>query len=373
MDKAMQLEIKALEDNHTWDITPLPPDQKPIGCRWIFKIKFKPDGSLDRHKARLEAKGYNQIEGIDYLESFSPVANVVSVRTLIALAALAGWELHQLDVNNAFLHKNLDEELYMEPPKGTSSTLIGEVKHYLDTLFTIKDLGPARYFLGMEIARASEGITLTQSKYITNIIKDLKLIEAQAANTPLPPGIKLNSTSDQALLHPATYRRLVGRLLYLNFTRPDISHAVQQLNWASCPDSRRSLTGYCIFLGKGLISWKTKKQNTVSKSTVETEYRAMGSTACELVWIVSLNKDLGFQVPRPIPFYFDNRAALHIISNPVFHERTKHLEIDCHLVRDHYQSGLLAPTYVRSKDQLAEIFTKSLTGLCFIIYLASWA
>ncbi|KAL2238071.1 UNVERIFIED_CONTAM: Retrovirus-related Pol polyprotein from transposon RE1 [Sesamum indicum] len=480
-NKAMQSEIEALENNHTWDVTPLPSDKKPIGCRWIFKIKFNADGSIDRHKVRLVAKGYNQVEGIDYLESFSPVVKVVSVRLLIALAASASWELHQLDVNNAILHGNLDEEIYMEPPKGyvvptghvcklrksiyglkqasrqwnceftskqksfgfvqskndyclftktspqgflallvyvddillagTSSALIDEVKYYLDSLFTIKDLGPARYFLGVEIARASEGITLTQTKYISDIIKDLKLTEARTTNTPLPPGIKLNYASDKVISHPAVYRRLVGRLLYLNFTRPDISHAVQQLSqylqvpckshmdaathvvrylkgtthkglffpanancdiiaycdadWASYPDSRRSLIGYCVFLGKGLISWKTKKQNTVSRSTAEAEYRRMGSTACELVWFVSLVKDLGFQVPRPIPFYCDNRAALHIISNPVFHERTKHLEIDCHLVRDHYQSGFLAPTFVRSKDQLADIFTKALTGPLF--------
>ncbi|KAL2246003.1 UNVERIFIED_CONTAM: Retrovirus-related Pol polyprotein from transposon TNT 1-94 [Sesamum indicum] len=115
---AMENEIKALEDNHTWDITKLPPNKKAIGCKWIFKIKLNPDGTIDRYKARLVAKGYNQIEGIDYLDSFSPVAKIVTVRAIIAISAKLNWHLHQVDINNAFLHGYLDEEIYMQPPEG---------------------------------------------------------------------------------------------------------------------------------------------------------------------------------------------------------------------------------------------------------------
>ncbi|KAL0461229.1 UNVERIFIED_CONTAM: Retrovirus-related Pol polyprotein from transposon RE2 [Sesamum latifolium] len=294
---------------------------------------------------------------------------------------------------------------------GPSESQITEVTCYLDKLFTVKYLGPAKYFLGLEIARAPEGLAITQSKYIKDISTYLGLHEAKSTNTPLPAGIKFTAYSDHILPHPTVYRRLVGRLLYLSFTRPDISHATQQLSqflqtpckqhwdaavhlakylkgtaqkglffpsntklnlqaycdvdWASCPDSRRSLTGYCIFLGPALISWKIKKQNTVSRSTTEAEYRTMGSTACELSWISSLLQDLHISVHNPIPFLCDNRAALHIVSNPVFYERTKHLEIDCHLVRDHYMSGLLTPSSVPSKEQLADVFTKPLIGPLF--------
>ncbi|KAL0371773.1 UNVERIFIED_CONTAM: Retrovirus-related Pol polyprotein from transposon RE2 [Sesamum calycinum] len=167
---AMHVEIQALENNKTWDIMPLPKDKRAIGCRWIYKLKLRPDGTIDRHKARLVAKGYNQIEGVDYFESFSPVAKVVTVRALLAVAASAGWFIHQLDVNNAFLHGYLDEKIYMEALKVTKSSRtcpseeqITEVKCYLDELFTIKDLGPVKYFLGLEIARASEGLALTQA------------------------------------------------------------------------------------------------------------------------------------------------------------------------------------------------------------------
>ncbi|KAL0427875.1 UNVERIFIED_CONTAM: Retrovirus-related Pol polyprotein from transposon RE1 [Sesamum latifolium] len=141
-------------------------------------------------------------------------------------------------------------------------------------------------------------------------------------------------------------------------------------DWVSCVNTRRSLTGYCVILGPVLISWKTKKQNTVSRSTAEAEYRSMGATACEFTWIYSLLQDLQISVPSPIPFLCDNRAALYIVSNPIFHERTKHLKIDCHLVRDKYKASFLAPDHVASKEQLADIFAKPLPGSSFHPFLA---
>ncbi|KAL0453616.1 UNVERIFIED_CONTAM: putative mitochondrial protein [Sesamum latifolium] len=183
--------------------------------------------------------------------------------------------------------------------------MITEVKHYLDRLFTIKDLGITKYFLGLAIARSPQGIVVTQTKYIKDIVVDTGLLDARTASTPLPPCIKFTSDAGAKLTHPDIYRQLVGKLLYLNFTKPDTSYACQQLSqylhnpyqqhldvtlhlvcylkgtlhkgiffpsqntlslkvysdvdWASCIDTRRSLTGYCIFLGGALISWKTKK------------------------------------------------------------------------------------------------------------------
>ncbi|XP_011081378.1 uncharacterized protein LOC105164425 [Sesamum indicum] len=116
---AMDDEIKALESNQTWTLTPLPPGKRAIGSKWVFKVKLRADGSIERYKARLVAKGFNQIEGVDYTESFSPVAKAVIVRLFLSLAAANGWALHQLDVNNAFLHGFLDEEIYMVPPAGS--------------------------------------------------------------------------------------------------------------------------------------------------------------------------------------------------------------------------------------------------------------
>ncbi|KAK4383963.1 Retrovirus-related Pol polyprotein from transposon RE2 [Sesamum angolense] len=413
---------------------------RAIGSRWVYKLKMNPDGTVNRYKARLVAKGYSQIEGIDYNDSFFPVAKTVTVRLFLGIAAAHSWPVHQLDINNAFLHGFLDEEVYMTPPDGYSAPpgqvcfvallvyvddilvmaptedLISEIKQYLDALFTIKDLGYAKYFLGLEIARSTEGMSIMQHKYAMDIITDSGMVSATSVSTPLPIGLKLSATSGTFLKEPNKFRRLIGRLLYLGFTRPDLSFAVQQLSqflqhptdqhwtaalhivrylkgapdtglffpasnslhlsaytdadWGACVDSRRSVTGYCVFLGSSLISWKSKKQNTVSRSSAEAEYRAMAATVCELQWISFLLRDLCVPVATPIPFWCDNQAALHITANPVFHERTKHLDIDCHVVRDQYKAGFISPSFVSSKLQLADLFTKTLPAISFTSLLS---
>lgn len=238
--------------------------------------------------------------------------------------------------------------------------------------------GLQNIFLGVEIARSSEETFISQKKYITDIVNATGLQDAKTASLPMQKGHRF--AEDAPPFHdPESYRRLVGRLLYLNMTRPDISYLVQQLSqhvaapttshwesalhimkylkgtsamglfyksssdfgliaysdsdWASCPVSRRSISGYCIMLGDSLISWKSKKQLTVSRSSCEAEYRSMASCVNELVWVTYLLHDLGIVFQTHIPFLCDNKAALHIASNPIFHERTKHIDIDCHIVR----------------------------------------
>ncbi|KAL2232706.1 uncharacterized protein LOC110011581 [Sesamum indicum] len=299
---------------------------------------------------------------------------------------------------------------------GTSIEHITAIKAYLDRLFTNKDLGVAKYFLGLEVAHSSQGITVTQTKYIKDIVMDIGLLHARAATKPLPPGNKFTEDACAQLPHPKLYHRLVGRFLYLNFTRSDTFHTCQQfsqflqrpcqrhldaafhlvrylkgtlhkglffssrnslelrtysdVDWASCVDTKRFLTEYYIFLGDALVSWKTKKQNTVSRSTAEAKYQSMGSTICELTWMVYLLMDFGISAPTPIPFSYDNQAALHIVNNPVFHEHTKHLDIDCHIVRDKFKSGLINPVHVPGKARLADFFTKSLPAPSFFLLLS---
>ncbi|KAL0431167.1 UNVERIFIED_CONTAM: Retrovirus-related Pol polyprotein from transposon RE1 [Sesamum radiatum] len=412
--------------------------------------------AVERYKARLVTKGYNQVEGVDYFDRFSPVAKTVTVRIVLAVASGFNWPIHQIDINNAFLHGFLDEDIFMTAPDGYSVP-VGKVcklkrslyglkqasrqwnqeltskllqfgffqfshDHCLfvkdttaDLLVFIKDLGYAKYFLGLEIARSSTGTSVTQYKYIRDIIADAGLEHSKPISTPLPLGLKLTSHNLPALEDPEPFRRLVGRLLYLGYTRPDISYAAQQLSqfihtpcqshmdaalhlvrylkgcpdrglffpaansftltaycdadWASCVDTRRSLTGYCEFLGNALIAWKTKKQTTVSRSTTEAEYRSLGATVCELQWIMFLLQDLHIAVPTPIPLFCDNQAALHIVANLVFHERTKHLEIDCHLVRDKYKFGLVLPSHIFGRQQL-DLFTKLLPSPLFAEFLS---
>ncbi|KAL4580943.1 hypothetical protein LXL04_017149 [Taraxacum kok-saghyz] len=136
--EAMNQELSALEENNTWTVMPLPEGKKPIGSKWVYKVKLKPDGSVERFKARLVAKGYNQTYGIDYLDSFSPVAKVVTVRLLLSLSTSNDWHLHQLDINNAFLHGFLDEEVYLNPPHGYSKAKKGEVCKLNKSLYGLK-------------------------------------------------------------------------------------------------------------------------------------------------------------------------------------------------------------------------------------------
>ncbi|KAM2009450.1 hypothetical protein ACFX16_004219 [Malus domestica] len=204
---------------------------------------------------------------------------------------------------------------------------------------------------------------------------------------------------------------MVGKLIYLIITRPDISYAVSivsqfmhspttthlkivhrilrylkdsvgrdilmkknnhttiigytDADWAGNSIDRKSTTGFCTFVGGNLVTWKSKKQSVVARSSAEAEYRAMASTACELIWLKGLLGDLGFSHTQPMSMFCDNQAAMHIASNHVFHERTKHIEVDCHYVCTQVQSNIIDTHYTRSYDQLADIFTKSLASIGF--------
>lgn len=480
-------EMEALHANQTWDLVSLPPGKQVVGCRWVFVIKYHADGTVERLKARLVAKCYTQTYGIDYDETFSPVAKIPSVRVLISLASRFRWTLHQLDVKNAFLHGDLQEEVYMEQPPGfvaqgekvcklrkalyglkqsprawfgrfsdavvsfgmrrcsvdhsvfsmsskagcvillvyvddiiitgSDGNGIQRLKQFLQQKFNTKDLGRLRYFLGVEVAYSDAGIALSQRKYTLDILADARLQDCKPVDTPMDPLGKLDNEKGDLLHDPEKYRRLVGKLNYLTITRPDISFAVSVVSqfmgapriphwqavlqiirylkgapgqglifrnqghlhlsrysdpdslkvigysdadWAGCPMDRRSTTGYCVFLGGNLISWKSKKQSVISRSSAEAEYRAMANVTGELQWVRMLLSEIGLPTTEASTLCCDNQSAIHIANNPVFHERTKHIEVDCHFVREKVRGGDVRLVHTRSEEQLADIFTKPL-------------
>ena len=222
----------------------------------------------------------------------------------------------------------------------------------------------------------------------------------------MDPSLHLVKDMGTPLPNPTSYRELVGRLLYLTITRPDITFAVHQLSqfisapsdihlqaahkvlryiksnpgqglmysadsevclnafsdadWAACKDTRRSVSGFCVYLDTSLISWKSKKQVVASRSSTESEYRSMAQATCEIIWLQHLLRDLHVAVTCPAKLFCDNKSALHISTNPVFHERTKHIEIDCHTVRDQIKAGNLKALHVPTENQHADILTKAL-------------
>ena len=151
-------------------------------------------------------------------------------------------------------------------------------------------------------------------------------------------------------------------ILYKNHSHTRIE-CFLDADWAGSKIDRKSITGYCVFFGGNLVSWKNKKQNVVSRSSAESEYRAMAQSTCEVMWIYQLLIEVGLKVSTSVKLWCDNQSALHITSNPVFHERTKHIEIDCHFVRDKVQQGLISTGYLKTEDQLGDLFTKALNGV----------
>ncbi|XP_031253543.1 uncharacterized protein LOC116111503 [Pistacia vera] len=318
----MSKEIKALEDNHTWSLVTLAPGKSPIGCKWVYKLKFNADGTLERYKVRLVAKGYTQQAGIDYEETFSPVVKMVIVRTILSIASIHDWPLYHLDVDNAFCKENFYTILvfytkmvlgwrcpnrhctqivvvlvYVDDIVITSSNLalINAAKQLLQSNFKLKDLGLLRYFLGLEVARSIKDITLSQHKYTLELISSTGLSSARPSIIPLDQHVKFTSSDydkqfdifGDALLAALKIVKYIKSALGLGLFFPSDSSlyltAYFDSDWASCLLTRRSVTGFCVFLGNSLLSRKSKKQITVSWSSSEAEYRAMTSVVYEIV------------------------------------------------------------------------------------------
>ncbi|GJW71555.1 retrovirus-related pol polyprotein from transposon TNT 1-94 [Tanacetum coccineum] len=475
--EAMQEEIHEFERLDVWILVPCPDNILIIPLKWIFKIKLDEYGDVLKNKARLVAKGYRQEAGIDFEESFAPVARLEAIRLFIAHAASMNMVIFQMDVKTAFLNGELNEVVYVSQPEGfvdpehpshvyrlkkalyglkqaprawydkLSAFLIksGFTKGVVDpTLFTRKTgkhlllvqiyvddiifastnpkacklfafemnstfkmsmMGQMSFFLGLQVSQNPRGIFINQSKYAQEILKKFGFDSCTPIDTPMAERPNLDEDKGGKLIDPTRFRGMVGSLMYLSASRPDIVFAVcmcaryqakptemhltaikrifrylkgtihmglwypkdsgfelkafADADYAGCHDTRRSTSGSAQFLGHRLVSWSSKKQKSTAISTTEAEYIALSGCCAQILWMRSQLRDYGFAFNK-IPMYCDNQSAIALCCNSVQHSRSKHIDIRHHFIKEQVERKVVELYFVETKYQLADIFTKAL-------------
>ena len=299
----------------------------------------------------------------------------------------------------------------------SSSVLLQRITDRLHAEFAMTDLGALHHFLGVSITRSSDGLSLSQRQYALDLLQRAGMSDCHPVLTPVDSKSKLSATDGAPVANASEYRSLAGALQYLTLTRPDLAYAVQQVclfmhdprephlalvkrilryvkgtlsfvlhigtgpvdtltaysdaDWAGCPDSRRSTSGYCVYLGDTLVSWKSKWQHTVSRSSAEAEYRAVAHVVAECCWLRQLLQELHLPLKKATVVFCDNVSAVYMTANPVHHRRTKHIEIDIHFVREKVALGEVRVLHVPSSHQYADIMTKGLPVQLFTDFRSS--
>jgi Reverse transcriptase (RNA-dependent DNA polymerase) len=287
---------------------------------------------------------------------------------------------------------------------GDSRDLIQRFICSLQNNFALKDLGDLYFFLGIEVLPTAPGLHLSQTKYINDVLHRSRMHDANPCPSPMVPNISLSRFDGDPFEDPHLYRSIVGALQYATLTRPDISfavnkvsqfmhsptlvhwgavkrilrylkgtihhgitlqpissfdlHAYSDADWAGSLDDRKSTSGFCIYLGSNIISWGSKKQATVARSSTESEFRCLATTCSELVWLQLLITELHIPLSSTPTLWCDNIGATFLAANPVIHARTKHVEIDFHFIRERVANKTLRISFISSKDQIADVFTK---------------
>lgn len=481
---AMKSEMDSLQENGVYEIVDRPAGKKVVKSKWVFRVKTNELGEVEKYKARVVAKGFSQVEGVDYDQTFSPTVRFESIRQLVAMGASKGMKMHQMDVTTAFLYAPLEEVVYMEQPEGTVEEknqgkvmrllkclyglkqsprqwnicidtalkqlgfvrlksdvgiyVKGEgeeavyIALYVDDLFMVgmklgninvvkeglgrefkmKDLGEARFLLGIEIRRQKNGdVFLVQEKYARGVLGRFNMEGCKLVSTPLELGSHLNSsqqpTSDIEVkkMIDVPYRSAIGSLMYLSTcTRPDISAAVSELSkfsqnpgvehwegvkrvfryvsgtvgegllykrgaqvgvWgysdsghAGDRETSRGRSGY-IFLSAGAaISWRSSMMKVVTHSSCESEYVGLSESGNEAVYLTQLQSELGVGNPSVL-LYGDNESSLKLAENPVFHQRSKHILLRYHSLRDRVESGIIELCKVDTGLNAADMMTKN--------------
>ncbi|RVW59875.1 Retrovirus-related Pol polyprotein from transposon RE1 [Vitis vinifera] len=406
---AMEKEFSALQRNNTWHLVPPPSNGNIIGCKWVYKLKYKPDGTVDRYKGP-NAFLHGDLEEHVFMQQPPGFINSQYPSHVCKLnKALYGLK----QAPRAWYNK-LSTSLLgwgFQASRADSSMFIHHSTHdVLILLIYVDDV----LVTGSKVVRSGTMFHLSQHKYTQDLLSRTAMLDSKPATTPGLLGQTLSHLDGEPFSDATLYRSTVGALQYLTLTRPDISFAVNKAcqfmatpttthwlavkrilrylkgtlsygiqmqqstsldihgytdaDWASCPDDRRSTGGYGIFLGPNLVSWSSNKQKVVSRSSAESEYRALASATSEMIWIQYVLQELCLSSSSPPLLWCDNKSAAHLAANPVFHARTKHIEMDLHFIRDHVLRKQLVIQYLPSAEQVADIFTKHISSSQFLSF-----
>lgn len=474
--QAMKKEYDSLVKNNVFTLVDRPDNTNIVSSKWVFKLKKNANGET-RHKARLVARGFSQSYGIDYFETFSPVARISTLRLLIAFSVQFNLLIEHFDVTTAFLHGELEEEVFMTQPecfvkKGEENKVcllkkaiyglkqasrawnkqvnkvllsIGYRKSenepcvfykieekstvivilYVDDFyvfhndveekerlfnklqenFDIKDLGEAQQVLGLRLFRDEKNnrIFINQRHYIDEILHRFGFSDCKTSYTPMEFGLKCKKAET---VSDNPYQHAIGCLMYLAVnSRPDIAYAVSFLSqfntchsdthwqyvsrifrylkatsnlslmyektneplhgfvdatWGDDPLDRRSYTGFVFKFASGPISWESRKQTTVALSSSEAEYMAASEASKEALYLNRLVSELCQCIEKPVKLFCDNQSAIKIAENPIFHNRTKHIDIRHHFIRQAVENRQVNLVYKPTEDMVADVLTKSL-------------
>ncbi|GJU22088.1 putative ribonuclease H-like domain-containing protein, partial [Tanacetum coccineum] len=375
----------------------------------VYRNKKDERGIVIRKKARLVAQGHTQEEGIDYDEVFAPVARIEAIRIFLAYASFMGFEdpdhpdkvykvvkalygLHQAPrawydtlatylLSNGFKRGQIDQTLFIKSHQGhillvqiyvddiifgsTKKELCEEFEKLMKDKFQMSSMGELTFFLGLQVQQKQKGIFISQDKYVHEILRKFNYTDVMSASTPTDLEKPLVKDADADDVDEHLYRSMIGSLMYLIASRPDIMFADSPLELVAYIDSdyagaildRKSTTGGCQFLGNRLISWQCKKQTVVATSTTEAEYVAAASCCGQVLWIQNQLLDYGYNFMNTV-IYIDNTSTICIIENPVQHSKTKHIEIRHHFIRDCNAKKLIQMAKIDTQHNVADLLTK---------------
>nr|GEV38643.1 Gag-Pol polyprotein [Tanacetum cinerariifolium] len=361
--KSMQEELYQFDRLDVWELVNKPLCKNVINMNWLWKNKRDEKNTVIRNKSRLVAKGYAQKEGVDFEESFAPVAQLEAVRLLIAYAAHKSFTVYQIDVKTAFLYGPLKEEVYVNQPDGfvdpyhpdkvyrLKKALYGlkqapkgwydELSNFLvsKSNFEMSMMGKLKFFLGIQIHQSPRGIFINQDKYAQEILIKHGMTSCDSVGTPMATK-HLDADLSGTPVDQTKYRNLGP---------------------AGCLNSRKITSGGIQFLGGDkLVSWSSKKQDCTSMSSAKAEYVSLPACCAQVLWMRTQLIDYGFHFDK-IPMYCDSKAAIAISCNPVQHSRTKHIDVRYHFIKEKVEKGIVELFFVGTEYQLADLFTKALT------------